>query len=54
MVYYNDNDNLEIKDFSTASAGGCHQTTFSNAENTWTNKPHITYLYFSFIYLETY
>lgn len=54
MVYYNDNNHCEIKFFSTASTGGCHQTTFSNAENTWTNKPGIIYLYFSFTYLEMY
>jgi len=40
--------------FSTVSAGGCHQTAFSKAENTWTNKPGIIYLYFSFTHLETY
>lgn len=54
MVYYNDNNHREIKFFSTVSAGGCHQITFSNAENTWTNKPAIIYLYFSFTYLEMY
>lgn len=40
--------------FSIASAGGCHQITFSNAENTWANKPGIIYLYFRFTYLEAY
>lgn len=54
MVYYSDNNRWEIGVFSTASAGGCHQTTFRDAENTWTNKLSIIYLYFGFTYLETY
>lgn len=57
MVYYNDDNHREITFFfffSIASAGGCHQITFSNAENTWANKPGIIYLYFRFTYLEAY